>query len=395
MKAPVAWDVATRLSGWASSCPLGAPRRENDFHPISLSEHDHLEGIFGKASARAEELVVEHTGLVPFTTGEPCFEVVDRQQWSERNLRTFRTILDRAFENNPATVSGDDGRSSDTGESGNSRGIMGSMLSGPSSWITGSELGIMIGWLSYRVLGQYDIFVGSPHQGIGTETVAVPGSVYYVGPNILSMHRKYGFDLYPFGLWIALHETTHRCQLEGVPWLKPYLLDIIDNLLSQLVVPDPDRIAAALRRASSGASSGATSPRKLLAQGGLVTLLADDAQLADLRKLQAAMSLLEGHGDVVMDDAAVDIREDAAVFSKVLKERRRSGGIIMRFFQELLGINAKLLQYEKGAVFLRELQRTGGQNILSRLWEEPANLPSLDELEDPALWMDRMGARTV
>ncbi|MCL4434974.1 MAG: zinc-dependent metalloprotease [Actinobacteria bacterium] len=379
MKAPVAWEAATRLSRWAASCPLGPPRNENDCHPMSLSEYDRLEGIFDKASARAEELVVEHTGLIPLMTKRPCFEVVDRQQWSERNIATFRTILDRAFEDNPSTVSGGAG------------GIIRGMLSGPSSWITGSELGIMIGWLSYRVLGQYDLFAGSSRQYSGTETVAAPGSVYYVGPNVLSMQRKYGFDLYPFGLWIALHETTHRCQLEGVPWLKSYLLGIVDNLLSQLVSPEPDRIVAAVKRASSGE----VSPRKLLAQGGLVTLLADDMQLENLRKLQAAMSLLEGHGDVVMDDAAVDIREEAVVFSRVLKERRRSGGIIMRFFQELLGINAKLLQYEKGAAFLRELQRTGGQSILSRLWEEPANLPSLDELEQPTLWLDRMEARAV
>ena len=377
-RAPVSWDVATRTSRWVASCPFGSPKSERGFHPVSISEQDHLEEIFAKISIRAEELVVEHTGLVPSTTGMPCAEVLDRQQWSERNLHTFQTILDHAFAGSTAH------------EGAYSSIFSSNFVLGPSSWATGMELGISVGWLSYRVLGQYDIFGGGYAPGAGSDMMDAPGSVYYVGPNILSLQRKHGFDLYPFGLWIALHETTHRCQLEGVPWLRSYLLEIVDHLLAAMVVPDPERLSAAIKRAASTT----TSPRDLLSQGGIATLFASDEQLDDIKKLQAAMSLLEGHGDVVMDDAATDIREEAEIFSKVLKERRKSGNILVRFFQELLGIKAKLLQYEKGTSFLRKLQLKGGTEITSLLWQEPANLPSLEELDDPNLWLERMGALT-
>ncbi len=375
-KAPISWDVATRVSKWAASCPLGSPKSEKGFHPVSISEQDYLEEMFSKISIRAEELVVEHTGLVPSTTGVPCAEVLDRQQWSERNLHTFQSILDHAF------------ASSSTHEGIYSSIFSSNLILRPSSWITGMELGISVGWLSYRVLGQYDIFGGGYGYEAESATLDAPGSVYYVGPNILSLQRRHGFDLYPFGLWIALHETTHRCQLEGVPWLRSYLLEIVDHLLGAMVVPDPERLSAAIKRATSSA----TSRSDLLSQGGLATLFASDEQLDDIKKLQAAMSLLEGHGDVVMDDAATDIHEEAKIFSKVLKERRKSGNILVRFFQELLGIKAKLLQYEKGASFIRELQLKGGDEITSLVWQEPANLPSLEELDNPDLWLKRVAA---
>ena len=377
-KAPVSWDIAARTSKWVASCPFGSPKNEREFHPVSISEQDRLEDMFAKISIRAEELVIEHTGLIPSITGVPCAEVLDRQQWSMRNLRTFQTILDHAFAGSTAH------------EGTYSSILSNNLILGPSSWATGMELGISVGWLSYRVLGQYDIFGGGYGSEIESITPTSPGSVYYVGPNILSLQRRHGFDLYPFGLWIALHETTHRCQLEGVPWLRPYLLEIVDHLLAAMVVPDPERLSAAIKRAASST----TSPRDLLSQGGLATLFASDEQLDDIKKLQAAMSLLEGHGDVVMDDAATDIREEAEIFSKVLKERRKSGNILVRFFQELLGIKAKLLQYEKGASFLRELQARGDPEITSLVWQEPANLPSLEELDDPNLWLERMGVLT-
>ena len=82
------------------------------------------------------------------------------------------------------------------------------------------------------------------------------------------------------------------------------------------------------------------------------------------------------------------------MIDKVLKERRKNGNILVRFFQELLGIKAKLLQYEKGASFLRELQARGDPEITSLVWQEPANLPSLEELDDPNLWLERMGVLT-
>ena len=47
--------------------------------------------------------------------------------------------------------------------------------------------------------------------------------VYYVGPNVLALEKRYAFPPQEFRLWLALHEVTHRAQFTGVPWLRPHL----------------------------------------------------------------------------------------------------------------------------------------------------------------------------
>src|SRR6202034_2461758 len=106
------------------------------------------------------------------------------------------------------------------------------------------------------------------------------------------------FDPDEFHLWIALHETTHRLQFTGVPWMQPYFLSLVERGTA-LGPPDGKAILDALRGAVAEVRAG----RNPLSEGGIVGLLATSELLAALREAQALMSLLEGHGDVVMSEA--------------------------------------------------------------------------------------------
>ena len=56
--------------------------------------------------------------------------------------------------------------------------------------MAGAELGTMLGWMSTRVLGQYDLLL------IEDEDPDDQDVVYYVGPNILALatHGRAGLD---------------------------------------------------------------------------------------------------------------------------------------------------------------------------------------------------------
>ena len=69
--------------------------------------------------------------------------------------------------------------------------------------IAGAELGAMLGWMSTRVLGQYDLLV------IEDENPEDQDIVYYVAPNVLMLEQRYAFLPQEFRLWLALHEVTH------------------------------------------------------------------------------------------------------------------------------------------------------------------------------------------
>jgi putative hydrolase len=103
------------------------------------------------------------------------------------------------------------------------------------------------------------------------------------------------------------------------------------------------------------------------------------------------MSLLEGHGDITMDRAGADAVPDAALFSRVLRERRRRASLPSRLLQQLVGIEAKMRQYEAGERFIRAVEASGGPELLARVWEGPDMLPTMEEIRHPETWVARIG----
>lgn len=207
--------------------------------------------------------------------------------------------------------------------------------------------------------------------------------VYYVGPNIASLERRYGFPPKEFRLWLALHEVTHRVQFTGVPWLRSHFLALVERTLAG-IDPDPKQLLAALKRSAESIRAG----RNPLDDGGLVTLVAGPDQFAAIQEIGALMSLLEGHGDVTMDRAGAGAIPSAPWFSRVLRERRRQRGAA-KLLSVLIGLDAKLRQYEQGERFIAAVEKEGGQELFSRVWEGPDWLPSWDEIRSPEKWVSR------
>jgi coenzyme F420 biosynthesis associated uncharacterized protein len=211
--------------------------------------------------------------------------------------------------------------------------------------------------------------------------------VYYVGPNILALEKRFAFPPREFRLWLALHEVTHRAQFTGIPWLRGYFLSLVESTLSG-VDPDPRRLIDALARAVEQVRAG----RNPLDDGGLLTLLAGPDQYGAIQKIGGLMSLLEGHGDVTMDRAGRGIVPSAERFGRVLRQRRRMRGLA-KVVASVTGLDAKLRQYEQGERFIRAVESAGGPRLLARAWEGPENLPTLEEIRAPDQWIGRMGGR--
>jgi coenzyme F420 biosynthesis associated uncharacterized protein len=248
---------------------------------------------------------------------------------------------------------------------------------------SGTELGVVLGWMSTRVLGQYDLFRAE-------EGEAPSDSVYYVGPNVIALERRHGFPQREFRLWIAVHELTHRAQFTGVPWMRQYFLGLVDEGIT-LASPDAKQLMAAIARMAADVRAR----RNPLADAGLIGVLAPPQQLATIRRIQALMSLLEGHGDVTMNRAAAERIPGAQRFADTLQARRDSARGTTRLIQQLIGLEAKMKQYQEGEQFVEAVERAGGPELFARVWEEPEHLPTLEEVRDPARWISRLGGRRL
>ncbi|MGH9044763.1 MAG: zinc-dependent metalloprotease, partial [Acidimicrobiales bacterium] len=127
-----------------------------------------------------------------------------------------------------------------------------------------------------------------------------------------------------------------------------------------------------------------------LKEAGVVGLVATEEQMAAIQRIQALMSLLEGHGDVTMDRAAVDEVPQAAHFASVLKERREQAKGPARLLIQILGLEAKFRQYQEGENFVRAVEKIGGRTLFDQVWQGPEWLPSLAEIRDPKSWVERI-----
>jgi len=347
----VDWDLAERIA-------VRVAGRE----PFADSYHwQSLEPDFAELTALAEELVAAETGLHSLA-GPAVGRVTDRAGWVRANVTSFQRLL------GPLTDR------------------LGRKVAGPSVPVmraaAAAEVGLLLGWMSGRVLGQYDLLVAG-----GSDDEPCDGDVvYYVGPNVLALEKRFGFPPREFRLWLALHEVTHRAQFTGVPWMREHYLGLVDQLLASAGV-DPMVLLRALKRAVDDVRGG----RSPIPSGGITELLAGPEQQAALEQIGGLMSLLEGHGDVTMDRAGAGHVPSAARFGRVLRQRRQSATGVTKLVQRLIGLEGKLLQYQQGEEFIAEVERLGGgKAALEPAWRGPSWLPTLSEIQEPHEWLSRV-----
>lgn len=347
---PVDWNLAVRVA-----------RRVAGREPLAASYlADSMRRDFAAVTVEAEALVTDFTGLRP--PGPAQGQLLDRAGWVEANVASMRRLL--------APLSDKLGER-----------VAQSPLAPVGRRVAGTEMGMLLGWAGKRVLGQYDLLVPED-----PDRPSADDAVYYVGPNVLGLEKRYAFRPRDFRLWIALHELTHRAQFTGVPWLRPYFLSLVERSLS-LVEPDPTRLLRVLGRVADDLRRG----RNPLDDGGLVGLLATTEQRELLNQTQALMSLLEGHGNLVMNRLGREHVAGQERMAHILQSRRSAGGVT-GLVQKLLGFEMKMRQYEVGERFCDAVAEQAGLRALDAAWQGPENLPTLDELNRPAEWLRRVGA---
>ncbi len=350
----MSWDVAQRVATRVAAGRGGSGGSRPDLDDATRVR---LDADFAEVTAEAEQLVIAETGLRP-VAGAARGTVVDRAGWVASNIVTFRRLIEPVLAQMPG-------------------GALPGPLARVGPQVAGAQMGMVLGWMSTRVLGQYDLLLAD-QEGAGDV-------VSYVGPNIVALEQRHGFPARRFRLWIALHEVTHRCQFTAVPWLRPYFLGLVEQAL-QMARPDPRQLLAALRRAAEAARQGSNP----LDEAGVLGLVAPPEQLAVLRQVQALMSVLEGHGDVTMNRAGADAVPEAAWFAGVLHDRRRRANPLARLLLQITGLDAKLRQYAQGERFVEAAEAAGGPALFRRVWEGPDMLPTVDEIREPAAWVSRV-----
>jgi coenzyme F420 biosynthesis associated uncharacterized protein len=312
--------------------------------------------------AEMEAHVAGYTRL-ELATPVPAPELVSRQEWASVNLDALAGLLDPVAERL-------EGRMDFAGP------LAGVLKAGAAATLA-AEAGLVVGYVSQRVIGQYEVSL------LGADT---PPRLLFVAPNLRKAVRELEVEPDSFHRWICAHELTHVFQFQGVPWLREHLSGMVREYLSTVDV-----------RIERGAAGGLPSMPSLtrlvetFREGGLAALVQTHEQRALMVRVQAAMAVVEGYSEHVMDAIARDAIPNHEKLRSAMDARRRSRSAPERIIERLLGLDLKLRQYELGKSFCDAVTDAAGIEGLNRVWESPEALPTAEELAEPASWLERLG----
>ncbi len=352
------WNVATSTGvRWARPGPQ-----------VSMAEARKVVAELRGLAAAVQEPVREVTGL-PGSGDGGKIAVVDRPGWIRANVDGFRVVLDPLVAHMQQ------------------RGTAppaGSVITAVGSRVTGMQAGLILAYLAGRVLGQYELFLPPDPDAPPGATDSPAGRLTLVAPNIVMVERELGVNPHDFRRWVCLHEETHRTQFTSVAWLRPYVQQQMTEFLLASDL-DPASILDRLRSAAD-AVAGAV-------RGGgesLIEAIQTPRQREILDRLTAVMTLVEGHGDYVMDAVGPKVVPSVEDIRAKFSARRVSGGRIEQAIRRILGIDLKMKQYEQGSRFVKTVVEQAGMGVFNKVWTSPETLPTRDEITSPQAWLDRV-----
>jgi coenzyme F420 biosynthesis associated uncharacterized protein len=357
---PVNWELARQVG--IASASWGAEDRQ----PIEEDQRG-LEG----AVRMAELAIAESTGMDP-PAEVSTVRAVRRGEWVQANVQGLRGLFEPTAERMARALA--EARPEQPAEGPDRTELLAQVFDRMAPLLMGAQVGMVLGYLGQRVLGQYELPLPRADQ---------PGLLFVV-PNIVTFEREWSLPPDEFRGWVALHETTHAFDL-GRPWVRDHFLGLVREIadgmefdleavqqrLEGLDLSDPGRVSEAL--------------------GGdlLAGALTEEQQLL-LRRVQAFMAAAEGHADHVM--AAVG-RSRLPSFDRIdeaMRRRHEGRSEEERAAERLLGVDMKVEQYRLGRTFSDRVVELTDERTLARMWDSPEALPSMPELEEPRLWLARM-----
>ncbi len=347
--------AGTRLIDWEAVRAIAHRRLAEAAAPIPAAQRAEAEAFYRATLLRIEPIVAEEIGAdLPAALETPA--VVDRLQWVDLNLATFKVLFERIERTLLATQEGPDtaGRA-------------------VSRWVNRSvgnqQLGFMLAFLGRKVLGQYDIslLAAGPTRG----------RLHFVEPNIIATAAAMRVPRDEFRTFIALHEATHAFEFEAHAWLPPYFAGLVAETVEQLAA-ESGGLVGRVREAITGG------------EGHWIERILTPGQRQTFNRTQALMSLLEGYSNHVMNAAGARILPGFAELHDRFERRGERRGAVERAIMRLTGLDLKMEQYAAGERFADRVIAERGRQFLNRVWSGPEMLPSLDEIRAPDLWIARV-----
>ena len=334
------------------------------FEPIPSDEVEGYQQMLRDSEAQ----VGEYTKLTVWGLPEKV-EVFNQRDWIDANIVSFRFLFDPISERYVRMLEDMEA------EQGVKAGKTAQRFA---RTLLSVQVGVIMGYLSRNVLGQFDLSLPEPEKA---------GKLYIVEPNVRRVVTELGVEPREFRQWITLHEVTHSFEFHCNNWLRPFMMASIQDYLNSIDwknLARPD-ILRKMRERNTEVSEG-----DALSAGGLIAIVMTPEQRAILARLQAVMSVLEGYSNHVMDQVGMTLLPSYDQMKLRFEHRRETKSGAEKLFQRLIGLNLKLEQYRIGQKFVDAVVSAEGLEFMNHAWENAERMPTLDEIHNPSAWIARI-----
>jgi putative hydrolase len=362
---PIGWDAARQL---ALSIATDGGEEGNV---------DPLERIRLEQLARIAELHVGNATGLPTSFGGTGISIVPvtRGQWATTTLESWRPLFERLASSltPPATPT--------TPDPSDPLSFMAPLMAMMGPMMMGMTAGSMIGHLSRRSFGQYDL----PVPRIAKDDVMV------IPANFERFASEWSIPADDLRLWVCAQEIAMHSVLR-----IPHVRATVDEFLSAYAAgfePDPNALEDRLGSmefdmsdpaAMSGMQSMFGDPELLLGA------IQSQAQRDMLPKFEALIAAMVGYVDHIVDAVGSSLLSNTTMISEAVRRRRVEADDSDRFVERLFGLELTQATYDRGAAFVAGIVERAGNDGLVRLWESERTLPTPAELEAPGLWLARI-----
>lgn len=365
---PVNWDVARQIGGYMAA--EGQP--EGNVDPIERIKLEEL--------ARVAELQIgDFTGLATSITGRAlAIRATTRSEWAAATLEAYKPVFEQLATSLGSSMQAPGLDPEDTEALAGLGGeeMLGSLMGVMAPMILGMQLGLMVGHLARRSLGQYDLPIPRP-----------PGDeLLVVAANLDEFAKDWSLPPDDLRLWVCLDAVAHHAVL-GRPHVRARLEELLFAYAGGFS-PDPNAMSE--RMATIDPTDQSSWENVFGDPDAFLGTMESDEQRRIKPALEALTSTIEGYVDYTMDEVGGRLIGSYGSLTEALRRRRVENNKGDRFVERLFGLELSQRQYDRGEAFVRGIVEREGVGGLQRLWESARTLPTPNEVDAPGLWWERI-----
>ena len=365
------WDVARQV---AISTATNGTNTEANVDPTSRVSLEQLAPI-------ADMHVRNYTGLATGTgTALPNIVVTNHSTWVHHTLESYKPLFTQLATalSNPSVDASQPGTELDI-ETDQIAAMMSSLNKMMAPAMMGMSIGSMIGQLSLRAFGQYDLPIPREPQN----------QLLLVAINVEQFANDWSIAVDDMRMWVLIHELTSHAVLS-----VNHVRDSINQQISKYIAgfrPNPNALMDRLTTMDLGTSDPMAMMQKFLTDPTIILgAVRSPEQERQAPVLDAMIASVIGYIDHSVDAISSLVLGGGAQIAEAVRRRRVESAPHDSFVEQLLGLRLTRQQVERGHTFAEGVTERAGHDGLSQLFTQAGNLPTPNELDAPGLWLARI-----